>query len=590
MCRDDAVKASRWGLSSVAIAALCLLLLPPRPPAADESRTAVAPPGRKPQFEEVTLKAGISSVHHKPDLDPRVENIMNWLSSVGAAVAAADYDDDGDVDLYVTDSRTGYSNHLYRNDAGFHFTDVAAQAGVALVNETHGTSMDAVFGDVDDDGRPDLYVVKWGCNLLFHNNGDGTFTDVTRAAGVGYCGNGNAAIFVDYDLDGHLDLMVGNYFRPMDLWHLPTTHIMHDSFEASRNAGPNLLYHNRGDGTFVEVAHALGMDDTGWTLDLGCGDIDNDGDQDCYVANDFGDDRLFRNEGNGTFTNISQVAKGSDTKKGMNVDFGDYNDDGYLDIYVANITTAEYLHEGNMLWHNMGNGTFTDVARPTETFDGGWGWCGKFLDYDNDGDLDIFTVNGFVSAGEGDYWYDLATMATTPDLDITDTRRWPRMGDRSFSGSEPSRLFRNDGPVFTEVARQEGIVDLYDGRGIAVADFDGDGWPDLFVANQGARPVLYRNRGLPGRHWIDFDLRQTGRNTVAIGARVMLRSGDLTQIREIDGGNGFASQSSKILHFGLGSRLTVDEATVRWPDGVTESLRDLRVDTVVRRHHAARRR
>ncbi len=579
---------SRDGMDAARAAALiaCLLALAASARCGNAAEGTNGAGVHDPQFEDVTLKAGISCVHHNPDLDPRVQNIMSWLASVGAAVAAADYDGDGDIDLYVTDSRTGTPNHLYRNDGGFHFTDVAAEAGVARVNETSGTSMDAVWGDVDNDGRPDLYVVKWGCNVLFHNNGDGTFTDITLKAGVGDCGNGNAAIFVDYDLDGNLDLMVGNYFKPVDLWHLTTTKIMHDSFEASRNAGPNLVYHNNGDGTFTDVAKRLGMADTGWTLDLGCADIDNDGDQDCYIANDFGDDKLFLNNGDGTFTDITKAAKGTDTKKGMNVDFGDYNNDGFLDIYVTNITTVEYLHEGNMLWHNMGNGTFTDVADPAEVFDGGWGWAGKFLDYDNDGDLDIFTVNGFVSAGTGNYWYDLATMATTPDLDTTDTKNWPVMGDRSFSGYEPSRLFRNDGPAFVEVAEREGITDKYDGRGIAVADLDGDGWPDLFVANQGARPNLYRNRGVSGRHWIEFDLRETGHNTGAIGARVTLRSGDLTQIREVDGGNGYASQSSPVLHFGLGASRWVDEATIRWPDGAVERLRSPKPDTIVRRVHA----
>jgi hypothetical protein len=597
------MERSRWAIDGVRAVALLLCLVGSaanvgcgaaagdpgaakgRGSAADAPAAAGRSGRRNPQFEDVTQRAGITSVHHKPDLDPLFGNIMNWLASVGAAVAAADYDGDGDIDLYVSDSRSGQPNHLYRNDGGFRFTDVAAQARVARVNESSGTTMDAVFGDVDNDGRPDLYVVKWGCNVLFRNNGDGTFADVTRTAGVGDCGNGNAAVFVDYDLDGNLDLLVGNYFRTADVWNVVTTRIMHDSFEASRNAGHNVLYRNNGDGTFTDVARRLGVDDTGWTLDVGCGDIDNDGDQDCYIANDFGDDKLFRNEGNGTFSDITKAAKGTDTKKGMNVDFGDFNNDGFLDIYVTNITTAEYLHEGNMLWHNMGNGTFVDAADPAEVFEGGWGWCGKFLDYDNDADLDIFTVNGFVSAADGNYWYDLATMATTPDLDITDTRNWPTMNERSFSGYEPSRLFRNDGPIFIEVAMQEGITDTFDGRGIAVADLDGDGWLDLFVANQGARPTLYRNRGAPGLHWIGFDLRQTGRNTPAIGARVTLRAGGLTQIREVDGGNGYASQSSAILHFGLGASATVDEASIRWPDGATEVLRNLRPDAVVRRVH-----
>ncbi len=538
-----------------------------------------------PVFVDVTDAAGIDHTHHKPELDPRLGNIMPWMASVGAAVAAADYDGDGDIDLYATDSRTGYPNYLYRNDGGFRFTEVAGEAGVARVNDDRGTSMDAVFGDVDNDGDLDLYVVKWGCNVLFRNDGDGSFTDVTERAGVGDCGNGNAALFIDHDLDGDLDLMVGNYFQNVDLWNLSTTRIMHDSFETARNAGPNLFYRNNGDGSFTEIAEILGLNDTGWTLDIGCGDIDNDGDQDCYIANDFGGDSLFRNEGDGTFLNITAQAIGVDTKKGMNVDFGDYNNDGFLDIYVTNITTLEYLREGNMLWHNMRDGTFVDVGYPTESDDGGWGWAGKFLDYDNDGRLDIFTVNGFVSAGEETYWFDLATMATTPDLDTSDSRNWPTMGDRSFSGYEPFRLFRNEDFIFVERAAEAGVADTRDGRGIAVADFDEDGWLDLFVATQGDRPVLYRNQGRRGHHWIAFDLRQTGRNTRAIGARVTVRAGELTQIREIDGGNGYASQSSTRLHFGLGPRQRIDEVIVRWPDGVIERLDNPRVDQLVRRWH-----
>lgn len=559
-------------------------------PAAESagSRNAPAAAGEAPsrpepgQFEEIAPAAGLDVAHAKPDLDRRFGNIMNWLASIGAAAAAADYDGDGDIDLYVTDSRSGRPNRLYRNDGGFRFTEVGAGAGVARVNQTSGTSMDAVFGDIDNDADLDLYVVKWGCNVLFRNDG-GMFTDITRASGTRDCGNGNAATFVDYDLDGDLDILVGNYFKPGDLWRSDTFRIMHDGFETSRNGGANVLYRNNGDGTFTDVAPALGVDDTGWTLDVGCADLDNDGDPDCYVANDFGDDRLYRNDGRGGFADVTLGAKGTDTRKGMNVDFGDYDNDGLLDIYVTNITTVEYLREGNMLWRNQGDGTFTDVARPAEAFDGGWGWCGRFLDFDNDGDLDIFTVNGFVSAGEGDYWYDLASMATTPDLDITDTRNWPAMGERTFSGYEPSRLFRNDGTVFFEVAEREGIDDRLDGRGIAVADFDGDGWLDLYVANQDARPLLYRNRGLPARRWIGFDLRMTGGNTGAVGARVTVRSGDLTQIREVDGGSGFASQSSPILHFGLGERTQVDEATIRWPDGGVEVLQRPPIDRVHRR-------
>ena len=346
---------------------------------------------------------------------------------------------------------------------------MAVAAGVADVNGADGTSMDAVFGDYDGDGWADLYLVRWGRDALFRNRGDGTFEDVTTrlfdrrdgSSGMEWA-NGNAVVFFDYDLDGRLDVYVGNYFMPVDLWHLENTLVMHESFETARNGGPNFLFHQGADGRFREVAGELGLDDVGWTLAVGSADIDNDGWPDVYCADDFGPDQLYLNDRDGTFREChSSRPSGYDTKKGMNVDFGDFNNDGWLDIFVANITTAEYLQEGDMLWHNNGPGedgriTLTDISLEAGTYDGGWGWGAKFFDYDNDGDLDLVAANGFISAGEGSYWYDLASWTVVGD-DPTDSRNWPDIGDRSFSGYERMRLWRNDGlDSFTEHARELG--------------------------------------------------------------------------------------------------------------------------------------
>lgn len=533
-------------------------------------------------FVDITRQAGINHTHHKPVLDHKLDNIMPWMASVGAAAAAADYDRDGYVDLYVTQSRMGEPNMLYHNNGDFTFTDVAKEAGVAWVNEEHGVSMGAVFGDYDNDGHLDLYVIKWGCNVLFHANGDGTFTEVTEQSGTGDCGNANGVIFLDYDNDGDLDLYIGNYFPYVDLWHLENTRIMHDAFETSVNGGANVLYRNNDDGAFTDVAAELGIADSGWTLDVGCGDIDNNGTMEIFTANDFGPDRLFTFRGENGFVNISNEAIGIDTRKGMNAEFGDYNNDGWLDIYVANISTDEFLEEGNVLHENLGDGSFVDVAVETNCWDGGWGWGCKFMDFDNDGDLDIFAVNGFVSAGEEEWWYDLAVFATDIHTNPADAATWPMMGNKSCSGHEPSRLFRNDGfDGFVEIAAMAGVDDKRDGRGIAVADYDNDGDLDMYVANQNAAGVLYRNDIGSRSNWLEVDLTGTRSNRDAIGARLEIRIGDLIMIREIVAGNGYASQSSRRAHFGLGSHSVIDSLVIRWPAGGVQTLEKVEVNQIL---------
>jgi hypothetical protein len=445
------------------------------------------------------------------------------------------------------------------------------------VNDKDGLSMDAVWGDYDNDGYDDLYIVKWGRNLLFHNNRNGTFSDVTDQAGVGDWGNGNAAIFFDYNRDGYLDLYIGNYFRKVNLWHLPTTRIMHSNFETARDGGANVLYRNNKNGTFTDVSKQADVADTGWTLDVGAADYDNDGDLDLYVANDFGPDKLFRNNGNGTFTDVSVKAIGEDTRKGMNAEFGDFNNDGFLDIYVSNIMTKEYLKEGNMLFRNNGDGTFADIAPEAGVADGGWAWAAKFFDYDNDGDLDIYCANGFISQSRNEeYWYDLANAVTEPNFDPTDAKQWPMIGNKSLSGYEANRFFRNEGnESFVEAAEKVGLLHRGDGRGIVIFDYDNDGDLDVYLVNQNQKAVLFRNDLGNKNNWVAFKV--VGKAD-AIGTRVKVTAGDLMQIREVDGGNGFSSQSDRRLYFGLGQRDKVDSVEIRWANGKVQTLRDVKVN------------
>ncbi len=564
----------------------------PPPPVEELAETTEAK-----AFIEVTQAAGFTHTHHKPYLDPKLDRIMSWMTSVGAAGAAGDYDNDGFVDLYVTDSHKGEPNYLYHNNGDGTFTDVGVAAGVAEnINNETGTSMDCAWGDYDNDGHLDLFVVKWGRDILFHNNGDGTFTDIAEqafqnennAAGSPWT-NGNAVTWVDYDGDSLLDLYIGNYFAPVDLWHLEHTRIMHDDFEKARNAGENALFHNNGDGTFTNVAPELKLDDPGWTLSVGHGDINNDGWPDIYCANDFGTDQLFLNNGDGTFHNVSEISFGEDTKKGMNVDFGDFDNDGWLDIYVTNITTAKYLKEGNMLWHNVAsdeNGIpiFMDIAVDAGAHNGGWGWGAKFFDFDNDADLDIISVNGFITAGKESYWYDLASW-TVIGQDVAEANNWPKIGDRSFSGNEATRLWSNDGQQrFSEIAAQAGIDSRRDGRGVVLFDYDNDGDLDIYLANQGMQPNLFRNDIGGSKNWLGLRLignPKAGSNRDAIGARVTVVTASGSQIRELEGGNSYSAQSDRRIYFGLGDEMFISTLEIRWPSRQIQVMQNLRAGKII---------
>jgi len=367
--------------------------------------------------------------------------------------------------------------------------------------------------------------------------------------------------------------MLANYFQPVNLLDLETTKVLPNNLDYADNGGGVRFYRNvelsGGGRGFVDETEKAGLaHHTGWSLDVGHADLDNDGDQDVYVAGDYGTDRLFRNDGDGTFTDVTEEAVGFDTRKGMNVDMGDYDRDGWLDVFVTNITD-EYMRECNMLWHNNGDGTFLDLSRETGTCDSDWGWAGKFADLDNDGWEDIFTVNGLRSAGEENYIPVLLETIITPGIDFSDLHSYPDIGDRTWSGYQPQRLFRNLGDgTFTDVAAAAGVDNELDGRGIGVLDLDRDGRLDLVQTNARQPSLVFHNVSAATGHWVGLRLTGgEGSNRNAIGARVTLTAGGESWIREVDGGNGYASQSSLVVHVGLGEVAHVDAVEIRWPSG-----------------------
>jgi hypothetical protein len=422
---------------------------------------------------------------------------------------------------------------------------------------------------------------------LFRNNGDGTFTDVALSVGVADGGFGYSAFWLDFDRDGRLDLFVAGYWPDgVNLWRLETTRIMPESFEYANNGGRKYLLRNKGDGTFEDVTAAMGMTSKRWTLAVAAADLRGTGYPDLFFANDYGVSELYANQGGKRFVDVAETAGvGRTPKSGMNASFGDIFNDGRVAIYKSNISEPNNLIQGNDLWvPKAGGGEYDNLAPSLGVDLGGWSWGAQFGDLNNDGTLDLYLVNGYVSAGErSSYWYDFSVIAVGHSRIIGDARNWPDMRGRSFSGYQRKRVWVNDGVGrFTEVAQSVGASDTFDGRAVAFADFGNRGVLDVVVANQKGPALLYRNTVAPGRHWIDFELEGTASNRSAIGARIEVTFGGRTQRQDVLAASGFSSQNQRRIHVGLGSAAAVDRVTIVWPSGRRQEIERPAVDQLHR--------
>jgi enediyne biosynthesis protein E4 len=542
-------------------------------------------------LHEESHRLGVDFVHKGPRFDPQLDPIMPEVASMGAAVAVADFDHDGWQDFYVTDSALGSRNRLYRNQGNGTFRDVAGELGVADLNQPGtGVSMGAVWGDYDNDGYEDLFVYKYGRPLLFHNDEGHGFTEVGARAGLPDWVNANSAVWLDYDADGRLDLFLAGYYdEHIDLWHLKTTKIMPESFEYAENGGRKYLFHNLGGGRFEEVSAAAGIASRRWTLAASAADLFGSGYPDLFIANDYGISELYHNI-RGRFVEVGrETGVGRTPKSGMNAAFGDVFNDGRLSIYKTNISEPGVLVQANDLWVPERSGaagtvgTFTDLASSLGVDLGGWSWGAQFGDLNNDGTLDLYLVNGYVSAGErSSYWYDFSQIAVGHSAIIADAKNWPPMKGRSLSGYQRKHVWINDGAgKFTDVAQAVGASDVYDGRAVALADLSNRGALDVIVANQRGPLLIYRNTVDPARHWIEVELTGTASNRSAIGARVELHWNHQVQVQDVSGGSGFSSQNERRLHFGLGATDAVDRIDIRWPSGRQQTIERPQVDRIL---------
>ena len=516
------------------------------------------------RFTDITEKAGITFKHvYSPEKKYIVE-------SMSGGVALFDYDNDGYLDIYFANSLTvdfakshqKTRSALYHNNGDGKFTDVTEKAGVGDI----GWGMGVAVGDYDNDGFDDLYVTCLGQNHLFHNNGNGSFKDVTTKAGAGDPRWSTGAAFVDYDNDGKLDLFVSNYVD-FDLNHLPefgrgrTCQFKGVPVQCGPRGLPGAgdsLYHNNGDGTFTDVSKKAGVFDPNGYYGMGviCTDFDEDGFVDIFVANDSTPNFLYHNNGDGTFKEIGfssgTAVNGEGREQGsMGVTLGDYDHDGRLDLFVTN-----FDDEYNVLYHNEGHNSFIDVsyaARVAEVSLPYVGWGTKFFDCDNDGWVDLFVANGHAYPQRDHY------------------------RQREF-------LFHNnrDG-TFSEVANQAGSALLEErvGRGVAFGDIDNDGDVDIVVADLDGSPQLLRNDGGERNDSVLIKTVGVKSNRDGIGARVKIVSGDLRQIGEVYSGGSYLSQNDLRLHFGLEKRTKLNLIEVHWPSGTVDKITDAGVNKII---------
>jgi enediyne biosynthesis protein E4 len=548
--------------------------------AAEGAKTALASYGF--YMQESSKTAGFHFQHTSPHLDSKLDHIQALVSSMGAAVSIVDFDHDGFPDVYVTNSGEGSKNSLYRNLGKGTFEDVAAQVGLADLNQVGtGVSMGAVWGDYDNDGYDDLFLYKWGKPELYHNDGGKTFTRVTDQAGLPPWVNANTAVWLDYDNDGKLDLFVGGYYdERIDLWHLKDTRMMPESFEYAANGGRKYLFHNLGGGRFEEVAEKMGINSRRWTLAAVAADFRGTGYPDLFIANDYGVSELYFNDHGKGFREVGKATGvGYAPKSGMNASIGDVLNEGRFGIYVSNITEDAILTQGNNFWVPKAGTSgdkiqYENMANSMGIENGAWSFGAQFGDFNNDGLLDLYVVNGNVSLDQKkSYWYDFSKVATGHKSIISDAANWPPVSGRSLAGYQQKRLWVNDGAgAFREVAQLVGVRDVYDGRSIALADFENRGVLDVVTANQNGPLLLYKNTVSPENKWIEFELEGRQTNRSAIGAQVTVYWKGKKQVQEVSGGSGFCAQNQKRLHFGLGKIDGVEKVEIRWSSGKVQTL------------------
>jgi hypothetical protein len=541
------------------------------PLAAQQKKAATQPASPVASFTDVAEKSGLTAQEIFGGIDTK----KYIIETTGTGVAIFDYDNDGWPDIFLVNGTrlegfpTGKnpSNRLYRNNHDGTFTDVTAKAGLTATGWGQGVCV----GDYDNDGWEDLYVTYYGKNRLYHND-HGVFTEVSDKAGVAGSGKawGTGCAFVDYDRDGHLDLIVANYVdfdlatapapgeRPTCIWKgVPVM-----CGPRGLAGGKNILYHNRGDGSFEDVTTKAHIDRTDghYAFSISTLDFDEDGWPDIFIACDSTPSVLYHNNHDGTFTDVAVTAgaafnEDGREQAGMGSTIADYNGDGHLDIFKTN-----FSDDTSTLYKNNGDGTFTDAtsAAGLGLYTQYLGWGTMFFDFDNDGWPDLILVNGHV---------------------------YPEVDSQHLGSSfkEPRILYHNNGDgTFSDISASAGpaITTAASSRGLAVGDLWNDGRISIVISNMNATPSLLVNQVRSANHWIGIRTVGTKSNRDGIGARIRVKTATSILVNEVRSGSSFDSNSDIRVHFGLGAAAKIEWVEILWPSGLTERFANLPVDQI----------
>jgi hypothetical protein len=516
-------------------------------------------------LRDITKKTGITFKH----TDGSSGNYY-VMETVSAGLALFDYDNDGDTDIYFLNGaalkgkkfKTPPRNALYRNEGGWKFIDVSKKAGV----DDKEYSLGVAVGDYDNDGDLDFYVNNYGPNVLYRNNGDGTFSDVTKQAGVANGFKvGAGTCFLDADKDGDLDLYVSNYLDFSYDKHVPILRRGFPVYATPRyfSPAPDDLYRNNGNGTFTNVSKSSGVGQhAGWGMGTVCADYDSDGDTDVFIANDVAENFLFQNDGTGKFEEVGLISGYAydfhgDQQGSMGVDCGDFDNDGLFDLYVTS-----YEDQLATLYRNLGDGMFEDATMLTGAGAGTLPhvtWGNSFVDFDNDGDRDIFISCGHLQ--DNVELYDDTKTYLSRNILLMNT------GDGKF--------------VDISDKAGDGMKIKLSSRGAGFDDLDNDGDIDVVILNSRREPTVLKNDSPSKGNWIQIRLRGTKSNRDGVGARVKIIAGDLTLVDEVHSGRGYQSHYGMRLHFGLGNRNRIDHIEVHWIGGLKDVFKNIAVNQLL---------
>lgn len=525
-----------------------------------------------------TEALGIQHIHSsRIDLHQSFKHLGPWLESIGASVSVVDYNNDGFYDLFFTNSTRGEPSFFYKNNGKEKFELIKENIGLNDVNADSG-AIRSVFFDCDNDGWKDVLFTNRSCPL-FYKNEKGKFKDITDKSNF-ECHNVYSVQVVDIDNDSYLDLILGAYSNFSELKSKFGYEIMPNNLNSANNGAPTIVYRNNGKCQFEKYDKLTFA--AQWNQAIGLVDINNDEKTDLWFANDFNSDQLFLNRGDRYENYISSTMAHSHNRHGMSAEVGYFNSE-YPHIFISHFNEPGENVEGNSIWTwDIKKNRPMDVSHDLRIRECGWAWGSKFIDFDNNGILDLLVTNGYISQNpKKSYWYSMTVLDNMTRNVLGDVRRWPKMGDASLGGYQKKCVFYNDGEKFHNTIDQTEMKDdLWDGRGVAAIDINNNGLQSAVVTYQKQSPQVYSFRSKPdstqkieNNKWIGFKLIGTKSNRDAIGAHITIRTKDKIFKKIHAPFNGFVSQSDERVHFGLGTEPSaIEEITVLWPNGKKQKL------------------